>query len=290
MDNDKQEFEVKSVDSLLNRLGFESYKLKRYDSPDVFAEFTSDRHPPFQIGIEVRTLQADEDANGSTLRKFNNDWCQIIEKVEKNLKKEGMDFYQCRVDFRDRSYHCLDNLDERQLVEELTSVGKMLSQSTSLKFPLEQSFPLLNNLLYSIKVIKLSTDSYKWFPSHLKTGVITDLTDTVIKSIKEKSLKAAKYNWPDAKEKWLLLVACAEGTTDIFSEIKEIKCNSLPKEIPFSAIIIWDQFSENIWIVHPQHFILCNSQSQKRDLSFFSQPLLDYSNKSDFYSTINKIT
>jgi hypothetical protein len=75
--------------------------------------------------------------------------------------------------------------------------------------------------------------------------------ETAVKrAVREKSRLAKDYNWKDASQRWLLLVAEARGTTDVIGGARSF---ALPQagEMAFDAVLVWDRFTEDVWLAYP---------------------------------------
>lgn len=70
----------------------------------------------------------------------------------------------------------------------------------------------------------------------------------------------------------LLLVAEGRGLTDTMGRTREVDL-VLPASTPFTWIVMWDRFSEDVWTVFPTYGIICDGDRQLRRSERLPAPL-----------------
>jgi hypothetical protein len=110
----------------------------------------------------------------------------------------------------------------------------------------------------------------------MQSGFIEPLDYAVACAVREKVCKAGSYDWKGARERWLILVAEAHGTTDVFGQPKSIQLPDDVVNLPFTYIIIWDKFSESVWAIHPHFEVICDGHEQRRFTGWIPQSLRTY--------------
>jgi hypothetical protein len=180
------------------------------ERPDIIARFPGD----LCVGIELRTIFADETVHGSAHQRFRSKWIATMKRVRDELTREHPVVPYCVVYFRNPSYESLRGLPQRKLETELVAVGRILRSSLEIMFPV-RDLPLLNSFLVSIKVIDRDGSDLLGWPSHLQSGAVSRLDDAVAIAVREKVTLARTFEWGSASERWLLLVAQGHGPEDV---------------------------------------------------------------------------
>lgn len=80
----------------------------------------------------------------------------------------------------------------------------------------------------------------------------------------------------------MLLVAEARGVTDLVGGARE--CD-LPVALPFTCVMVWDKFSEDIWTVFPYHAIICEGDKQIRRPHLLPERLRRFCTWGEVYPT-----
>jgi len=95
---------------------------------------------------------------------------------------------------------------------------------------------------------------------------------------------AASFDWRGAEEKWLLLVAEAHGLTDIIGGARDI---ALPEllSFPFTSVVLWDRFSEDVCTVFPDYAVLCQAERQARYPTMLPNTLRPFATGGAYYPT-----
>lgn len=278
----KQSEELWVVDEVLQRIGFQKYRLTAHDKPDVLVEFGSTL-ASFHLGCEVMSLQSDGDAKGSALRRFRARWRRVIDVVLATLQKDSAQVPYCVVDFQGGN-ESLDGADEALLIVELIQVGRLLKNESPLKFPRADT-PTLNGRIREISLMDADGKALVWWPRHLKSGTVSGPDREVRLAVQTKRRQARSYDWKGTTERWLLLHAQAHGLCDLFGSAREISLGRLPKKMPFTTILIWDKFSEDIWTVFPKYQVICNGGRQTRDFTVLPASLRPFTTGDERYPT-----
>jgi hypothetical protein len=257
----KKQHEERLAVGALRRMGLGVGIVEMHDRPDVIVRFPGDQ----LVGIEIRTIFADETAHGSAHQRFRSKWIATMNSVQAELAREHPVVPYCVVHFRNPSYESLRKLPQRSLVAEFVAVGRVLRSSPEIMFPV-RDLPLLSSFLASVKVIDTDGSGLLWWPSHLQSGTVSSLDKAVAIAVREKAILGQTFNWRGACERWLLLVAQGHGPEDIAGHQRPFAV-PMVASIPFTAIIVWDCFSEDIWTIFPDDRVICDGSAQSRDVS-----------------------
>lgn len=255
--------ELWAVDQMLRRLGFQEYRLAAHDKPDVLVEF-GPRKSPLRLGCEVMSLQSDRDDKGSALRRFRARWRRVMDVVLASLQENSARVPYCVVDFQGHN-KSLDGTDEVRLIQELIAVGRRLQKEPKIVFP-QATTPTLNGRIREIALMDPDGKGLVWWPRHMKTGAISERDSEARQAVQTKRRLARNYDWKEATERWLLLHAQAHGLCDMFGAARKISLGHLPKKMPFTLILLWDKFSEDIWTIYPKYKVICDGRRHIRDL------------------------
>ena len=235
-------------------------------SPNHKIGITSPEFEPVMASEEI-TLHGDETRQGSKHQHFRERWRRIMEQVIATLRLGGPVPY-CSVDFLHRSYNCLFGFSDNHLVSEFIDAGRILATSRVLKFPHPQ-LPVLSRMLSQIRVWDSNGEGLLWWPSHMQSGDVCSLEDTILKAVVTKARLAREYDWQGATEKWLVLFAEGRGLTDvIIGGLEPVPLHAFPADFPFTLVLVWDKFSENVWKVFPQFRAICDGTHQTRKIIF----------------------
>ncbi len=279
---DKQGEELWAVDQVLRRLGFREYRLTAHDRPDVLVELGSAKSP-FLLGCEVMSLQSDIDDKGSALRRFRARWRRVMDVVLATLQKDSTRVPYCVVDFQGHN-ESLDGADEALLIQELIAVGRSLTNEPKAVFP-QATTPTLNGRIREIALMDPDGKGLVWWPRHMKSGPVSGPDREARQAVRSKRRLACNYDWKGATERWLLLHAQAHGLSDTFGAAREIALSRLPKKIPFTQVLIWDKFSEDIWTIYPEHRVICDGGRQVRDHRALPPALRPFASRGKRYPT-----
>jgi hypothetical protein len=243
----KRERELHIIEGLLTRLGVGDYSLVSGDKPDVIATLGSGENA-VRIACEVHTLHSDGGRAGSDFRRFRERWIAIMSAALNELRPEGITPY-CRVDFGSMDFGGFRNTE---IAHEFAIAGRLLRADRELQFP-RDGMPVLSSFLHHIRVIDPDGEGLLWWPSHLQTGTLDaeGLDESVRQAVNEKTLAARGYDWGGITERWLVLHAQGHGLVDVFGGARDIDLPPRDTESPFTRVIIWDKFSEDVWALVP---------------------------------------
>lgn len=278
----KKAQEMRIASGALLRLGLTGFDLTPHERPDVLVDFKN-ANVPVRLGCEIQTLQADNVASGSPLREFESRWVRVITRVVETLRGDNAPVPYCTVLFRDPSYTSLRSTPDAQLISEFVVAGRLLRNAPALGFP-QADTPALNSILTEIRVIERDGQDCLWWPAHLQAGMVTPLDCAIVDAVGKKSDRAASYAWLGCAEKWLLLVAEGRGLTDVIGHARKIDLPRTPL-VPFTLVLVWDRFTEDIWTIHPQYEVICDSVRQLRKRELLPETLQRFYTGAEVYST-----
>ena len=278
----KKDQEHATVSGLLLRLGFSGFQITPNERPDALVDF-SDAKGTVRLGCEIQALQSDDGPSGSELREFHSRWIRVMERVIATLRGDGVAVPYCNVLFRDLTYSALRHVPDHQMISEFVRAGRRLRVTSTLVFP-QSDLPTLSSILSKIQVVNSDGLGLLWWPAHLQSGEVPALDGAVVEAVCAKGKLAATFDWKDADEKLLLLVAEARGLTDVMGYAREIKLPTHPT-LPFTWVLIWDRFSEDIWAIFPNYAIICNGHEQRRWPQLLPLKLRKYSTQGRRYPT-----
>jgi hypothetical protein len=185
--------------------------------------------------------------------------------VLEQLEAEHAVVPYCVVEFSHPSFDVLHGVPQRKLEAELVAVGRALRSTSEVSFP-RAEHPLLNSILTCVKVIKPDGEGLPWWPAHLQSGSVSALDDAVAEAIQVKAALATSFEWQGASERWLLLVAEGNGLQDLVGQARQFTVRATP-HMPFTTIIMWDRFSEDIWTLFPVHRVICDGAARLRNIA-----------------------
>ncbi len=280
----KKEFEERVMAGLLSRLGFEGSQLTRSERPDVVVDLVR-AGTRLQMACEIQCLYADRSDRGSQLVRFRSRWISIMEEVADRLHRGGSRSPYCVVDFVRGSYDCLGRAADARLVEELVTVARHLADQDVLHFP-QPDLPVLSGLLDRVRVIDRDAEGIPWWPSHLQSGGLptSDMDDAIVRAVDEKGRLAAAFEWHGAQHRWLVLIARASGVTDVVGKARSVRWAG-QQDYPFTAVVVWDVFSEDVWTMWPTFGVLCDGAQERRHLELLPQDLQSFTTGESRYST-----
>lgn len=279
----KEPLEVTYVRGVLERAGFMVRSVRSQDKPDVVAELTNGTMS-LVLGCEVGLVYADATASGSPLRRFWNMWLRIARDVQEQLSTQHHSVPYCAVHFRSGS-NTVDLRDHRGIVRELVLVGQRLEMDDEVL--VDDQYPALCGIISGVNVVDRDGRGRFWWPSHLQAGPVHAPDGHAGQLFIEKCNQARAYNWCGIERKWLLLVAEGRGTTDLFGQARPIPLPSA-HVVPFDEVVVWDRFSEDVWLVFPDFKVLADGQRKLRHVEALSEPLRQYVSRNDRYDTTER--
>lgn len=206
-----------------------------------------------------------------------------MERVVATLAADGRPVPYCTVWFREASYSCLTRLRDDALVGELIAAGRRLRARRRLFFPCSD-MPALSSILRKIRVVEADGEGLLWWPTHLQSGSVPALDAAIAEAVIAKGTLAASFDWQGSDERLLLLVAEARGLTDLVGRAREIELPSYPT-LPFTWVVVWDRFSEDIWTIFPRHAVICDGSEQVRRPWMLPEALRRFATGGERYPT-----
>jgi hypothetical protein len=249
-----KEEERKIVEGFLERLQIDVVSISDFECPDFRIEARN-----ASIDLELTTLSSDNTKKGSKEKKTFAKWRKIALQLCERLRRSNSELKSMygSVFFRKPSSQVLFELNVGEFVEEIARWLEKWKPNISqeeLGFFDPQCFPLLSVYVehISLKYCPAEIDIL-WWSSDLQVGPVIRSESSLRTLIQRKILKANSYKWRSSSERWLLAYAPGMGQADMISmeEIPEFAALE-----PFSQIIVWDKFSENIFCVAPKKTVL----------------------------------
>jgi hypothetical protein len=280
---DKKALETDTIKGLFDRLGFSGFTIAPGERPDATV-CLSRGGSVVRVGCELQRLYSDGRDDGSELQRFRGRWRHITEEALASLRSNEAVTPYCVVDFILPSYACLDGLSDRQVVAELVAAGQVLRATKSLEFP-RPEMPALSSRVMRIRVLAEDGEGMLWWPSHLRSGPVPEMDEAIVQAVDRKCSTAAQYDWFGASERWLLLVAEAHGLSDLIGGARELAAPLATASCPFTLILVWDRFSEDIWAVHPEFAVICDGAQQRRHLTALPEPVRPFAVAGETYPT-----
>lgn len=248
--------------------------LERIGLQHVIYVITERERPDFEVAIrlenenlvfacELTDFVSDSTYYGSRERRFWRLWVNFAEKLKLHLERNGLAQYYGAVHFKTPDRTNLPAKDEI-LIQELVQA---LKQSVA-RHEIELSFTLnlteyktLDEHINHIYVRNTAPETgILWWCGHLQAGEISlaNVVNGLQNSIEDKNTVASKYQWPDCKEKWLVIYAAARGIYDvayIHNSLEEIAKIRFQSDC-FDRIFLWDKWGENIYQLSPSFHVI----------------------------------
>jgi hypothetical protein len=262
-----KEEEIEILNELLIRLEYSPTKIISNECPDFEIELFEKL-----IGVEVTKYFSDFTKKGSKSQKNLSEWKRFAEQLKTKLSAiesnliylyGAIHFHDKRVNYRELLNH--DYINE--LVNLIESVGLKRTEEVTVKITAE-GFPYLGKYIESIYFKDVYPEKdYLWWDGSLQSGSVISNKSAVQHIIDKKNQKAKKYK-SNYFQKWLLIYAGGLGLADIFIETDRnfirqggiylvelsdeqlLTSNKIASDY-FTHIIIWDKFTENIFLIFP---------------------------------------
>jgi hypothetical protein len=272
------------VDNVLKRLGLGKYQILESESPDFFVKFNSENSTAL-LGCELTRLYSDAALRGSSGKTNFEKWKSIATKLRKRLDAAGHNYLYGVVFFRIQESDVLKALGTDQALEELVRTCDQYSgQPTDLTFP-QNSFPLLNELMDTVRLFKYEEPGILWWCAHLQSGEVLDPMDALIDVVKRKSVIAEGYNWNTAANKWLIILAESNGLSDIACDIDDPEISKHLQRIPFTKIILWERWNDDVIELFPVFRKLCDGCAMEWHFEHLPDTLTPHIVTSSHYPT-----
>jgi hypothetical protein len=271
-----KEKERKNLISVLKRLGLSSYEVTPGESPDFMVTFNNGDKQSL-LACELTNFYGDRRGRKrrSRERRFFSKWQKIALKLRKELDERGLIYTYGALSFAKPTPYVLDSIKDDLLVEELVNISKShAGKAVLISFPI-QDYPILNSLLVTLSLREYPETGILWWCSHIQSGVVPNAKKAIIDIVAQKLALTHSYNWRDASEKWLLIVAEAKGLNDIAI----IDDPHIPEEFPhmdFTRIILWERFQDELVQLFPSFVERYDSSLLRRDSEQYPQALIPF--------------
>ena len=259
----KKESEKAIMQGFLERIGIQQFTLTERERPDFEISIPLE-NDHVTIACELTDFATDKKSYGSGDRRFQKLWLSFAEALRRRLQNEGLSHYYGAIHFKTPDRTKLPAKNE-VLIEEIVQAVKQCipHNQNNGSFTIKPAgFPTLEQHIEHI-YIKNTTPEHDilWWCAHLQTGEMSlvDTINGIQNSIVDKNNSANSYQWPDSKEKWLLVYAPSRGIHDtafIESSVEEVEKIKFQSAC-FDRIFLWDKWGENVYQLYPSfHTIL----------------------------------
>lgn len=247
----KKEKERKTLYEFLKFILTSPLRIESVESPDFFIYL-----PSTKIGVEIIDYHNDSTVIGSSERRRFQTWFKIASKLQTELNIVGLINLYGVVSFRKQIYKELWTINKNEFIKRVVNLCKKEINKNKIKnFNLNISYDdFLSKTVDSIFISRLNkSNDILWWCSHLQTGKVPDPTFIIPKQVRRKVLLGEKYEWHNARGKWLIIVANAFGIFDsgFIKDINHLKEIKIKKQNIYDHIYYWDRFSEQIWEIYP---------------------------------------
>lgn len=243
------------IEGFLTRLMLTQCELRAGERPDFMISFDNGT---LLVGCELTLFNNDFASErqhvGSPERRFHSQWKQVAKALRRRLDEEGghLSYLYGSVCLTTPSFYLFDQLNSADLVEEIVEAIKKTDGSGVLATFDNQRFPLLSKFVASVYLRDCEPETgILWWCSHLQSGEIKDPNGTLVGIVAEKATKEFRYDWGEAREKWLLIYAAGTGLADLAHLNTNPAIAEQVKEIPFSHVFLWNKWSEDIIELFP---------------------------------------
>ena len=271
---------------LLSRLGLDVEDIIPGESPDFMLSFRKDSIEAV-VGCEVTALYSDGvDAKaGSPRKRFFEKWKRFAYELRKRLDSAGHLYVYGSLSFKDVSTPALDTCRLDSLFDELIRVcDEYTGETEHVVFPVD-GYAHLNALVDHIGLHRFSETGLLWWCAHLRSGAVQDPTDALVSAIGRKKETAAGYHWGNATERWLVVVAEALLLTDIVTGIGDPEVPKTLGALPFTRVILWDRFMDEVIQVYPVFCKFCDSCQHRRNIDQYPEAIKPFVFKGRDYVT-----
>ena len=278
-DSTGKQKEANSLTAVLARLGLGNYQITSSESPDFLVSFKTDNSED-KLACEVTDFFSDIVDNaknlGSPRKRLFELWKRIAKELRQRLDQAGLENVYGVLFFRDPSPMALNSCRPNQLIKELVKIcEKYRGRTEEIVFPV-QGFPHLNELLTMLRLFRYPETGILWWCAHLRSGYVDAPEDALLNIIRAKVAKAQSYNWENAVEKWLIIVAEARLLADTATFFNDPKISKHFEGVEFTRIILWDKFRDDVIEIYPAFRMLCDSHAQIRNFDYYPEVLKPY--------------
>ena len=249
--------ETDILKELLNWLGWSIVTLDVTERPDFFFSLhVNDRN--IRVGCELTNIYAvlpeDRAGVGSAEARFWGQWRSFARDLQDALKSENSMVGKIygAIHFRNPDYEIFDRVNKTQMIREIV---RLLNESPPIAsldtFPAER-FPQLFTHVHHIWTAEVIDECPPWWAAHLRSGVIRDPNQAIVRAVTEKAAKAQSYDWADSILRWLVIIAPGRGIRDNVPWYSGESYHAPDVEIPFSQIFLF-AWGIGGWYVHQLH-------------------------------------
>jgi len=284
-DSSGKNFERRIIEGFLNRLQLTYYKIRDSERPDFWVSFGDDS---VVVGLELISFSADSyltgKTGGSMERRLHAKWRQFATSLRRQLDKEGLHYIYGAIHFKNTSLDILDRFDNRRFQNELiqicSTVASTLNPSSSVDNFSIKKYPLLCTWVNRINLRDCYPETgILWWCGHLQSGNVESPTESLLQAITVKASKASSYNWNHTVHKWLLVYAAGTGLMDLVFVENDLRIDKKIANIPFSAVFLWNKFSEDITELYPHFRIIMSGHEMALYVNHLPLGIKDYAKK-----------
>ena len=172
----------------------------------------------------------------------------------------------------------MDSLDTKKLVPELINLCKKYeSNREEIVFHIKD-YPYLNRALETLRIFRYPGEGMLWWCAHLRSGEVPDPSQALLEVVKVKMIEALKYQWKDATEKWLIIIAEAKLVEDTVISFYDPEISKYCNDVNFTKIFLWDRCMDEVVELFPEHKKLCDSLKQVRNIGYYPETIKPFFN------------
>lgn len=257
----KDDEERRLLDGFLARLSLEPDEFEKSERPDFFLRF---ERSPRSVRIACEVVRFHLETEGPTRLDHGHRWRSFAVRLREELRRSGQNVagvlylrggssgsFEALLRRRDRTIAEISNLLRRTGV----------TSGTIVTFDVAEE-PVLSSAVDRILLRPANrVNTELWWCSSLQSGVLPDPWPSLVRIVREKDAKAANWNWRNADERWLLVVAEAQTLGDTMVLTDAVASTTIPCKA-FSRTFLWDGFSERIHQIQPTYGLVFEVDTQ----------------------------
>jgi hypothetical protein len=239
-----KQVEIDALELMLDWLGWSGVALDATERPDFFFSLEMEGRV-VRVGCELTNLYTvlpeDRTGVGSAEARFWRQWRSFAREIQVALESESPTLGKTygAIHFRNPDYEVLDRVDKRQLIGEIVRLLNEPRPNPLLDtFPADK-FPQLSEHVDHIWTADVTDECPLWWAAHLRSGILKNPSQAIVRAINEKSAKAKSYRWLDSQLRWLIIVAPGRGIRDNVPWYYGESYSSSGTEIPFSHVFLF---------------------------------------------------
>jgi len=268
--------EKEALEAILTRLGLGHYRIVEGERPDLRVCFRS-KEAEATIACEVTAFYGDPTASGhgsAGARRFGK-WRNIAERLRRELESKGLQGVYGVVFFKEPADDMLDAVVPGLFVRETVDVCLNTGVDHEIVIP-AGDHDHLNALVEKIRLWHYPEAGLLWWAAHLRSGVLADPREELAHIVEAKTKKARSYNWGDATERWLLIIAEGRHLTDAALLDDDPRLVERLKVIGFDRVILWERLMDELVQLLPAFTKLCDSSRQIRNIEEYPAGLAPF--------------